>query len=742
MKNDNGVEIHEPNEQDKNYELDTSHVTTKEAKKWENAPKAEFFIQDLEDSKIEHDKQMCEINEWLDLIYIKGKAKHPKQKGRSAHVPKTIRKQVEWRYSALSQPFLNTNKMFSADPATWKDVKAARQASLLLNHQFNTKIDKVNFIDNYVRMAANTGTAMLKLGWNYQENIEKVTEIKWKYKTDTSPYAINLIESLARAQMENPFRFAIETEPQLKEALERTRANPNQIPVVPVFDGKEEVEKTTVVANHPTVEVCDHNSVIVDPTCKGDLDAANFVIYKFQASLYELRALDKYENLDKINAKAAPSPLESPDEEHPQKPVHNFEFREEERKKLDVYEYWGYYDIHNTGELVPIVATFVNRTLIQLEENPFPDGKPPFVAVPYNPRFQNVYGESDAELLKENQEIIGAVTRGMIDIMARGANGQVGYMKNALDVVNKRKFERGEDYEFNPNINPELAFHVHKYDDIPQSAPFMLQLQTNDAESLTGVKAFHDGLNSNSYGDVVAGIKSALDATAKRDMDILRRLGEGLKKVAVKFMAMNAEFLDEKEVVRITDEEFIPIGSEDIVGGYDIKISVATAEADEAQAKELSFMLQTLGNNVDPQVTYKLLADVLELRNKPELAKELREFKPQPDPIAQEIQLLEIELMRAKVTQALAQAQETGSKVPLNQAKMESELASARKDHTEADMNNLEFLEQETGTKHERDIERVRAQAEGNKELEAIKARLEVIKERALNNNQPQNPET
>ena len=40
------------------------------------------------------------------------------------------------------------------------------------------------------------------------------------------------------------------------------------------------------------------------------------------------------------------------------------------------------------------------------------------------------------QLLKDNQQIIGAVTRGMIDLMGKSANGQTGRLKNALDFLN------------------------------------------------------------------------------------------------------------------------------------------------------------------------------------------------------------------------------------------------------------------------------------------------------------------
>ena len=167
------------------------------------------------------------------------------------------------------------------------------------------------------------------------------------------------------------------------------------------------------------------------------------------------------------------------------------------------YEYWGYWDIDGSGTTKPIVATFVGNTMIRLEENPYPDKKVPFVTVPYLPVPGSLYGEPDGALLEENQRIIGATTRAMVDILARSANGQTGIKKGMLDVTNKRKFDKGEDYEFN-DTDPRLGIFMHTMPEIPQSAPLMIQYHNHDAEALTGVKSFSQGIGSQALGDVAA----------------------------------------------------------------------------------------------------------------------------------------------------------------------------------------------------------------------------------------------
>ena len=104
--------------------------------------------------------------------------------------------------------------------------------------------------------------------------------------------------------------------------------------------------------------------------------------------------------------------------------------------------------------------------MIRLQENPYPDHKPPFVIVPYLPKAKQVYGEPDGALISDNQEIIGAVTRGIIDLLAKSANSQTGMAMQFLDPVNKKAFDEGRDYQFNPTMTPQQAIFQHAFPEI------------------------------------------------------------------------------------------------------------------------------------------------------------------------------------------------------------------------------------------------------------------------------------
>ena len=703
-------------------------ATVKKLTKWAKEPSILDLKQDYQEAKSYHDSKTSQISEWLDNLNVTGKARIKTPEGSSQIVPKLIRKQAEWRYPALSEPFLSTDDVFSVRPVSWEDKKAAQQNQLILNNQFNTRIDKVSFVDEYVRAAVDEGTVILRTGWAFEEEeyTEIVPDVEYVFNDEAAP----MMQHLDQMAQQAPDQYEQEVEPELKQAHQLYQQHGR--PVEALVKGHKPVKKTRVIKNHPTVEVCDYRNVMIDPTCQGDIDKASFVIYSFESSLAQLKKEgDRYKNLDQINV-TANSILGEPDHAPANEHSKNFNFSDEARKKFVVYEYWGFWDIDGSGVVRPIVAAWVGDTLIRMEDNPFPDQKLPFVVVPYLPVRKSIYGEPDGSLLEDNQKIIGAVTRGMIDILGKSANGQTGMRKDMLDVTNRRKYEKGQDYEFNANVDPRQGVFMHTFPEIPQSAQFMLQLQNFEAESLTGVKAFNQGIGSQSLGEVAAGIRGALDAASKRELAILRRLANGMIKVARKFISMNAVWLSEQEVVRITEEDFVEIRRDDLAGNFDLRLNITTAEDDNAKAQELAFMLQTMGNNMDPAMSRMILADIARLRKMPDLAKQIEEYQPQPDPIQQRMQELELAKLEAEVMELQAKAMKLQADAQLAGAKVGTEGAKATNLQSDSDLKNLDFVEQESGVKQERDLQKQGAQARAQLALKVVDNQMKAEQKKAV----------
>lgn len=680
--------------------------TPKKLTTWAKEPTVSQLRQDLLDAKSAHDAHVGNVKRWLDNLQAKNVAGFKKTPGRSSIIPKLIRKQAEWRYAALSEPFLSTDDLFNVLPMTYEDRNSALQNGLVLNNQINTQLNKTKFIDEYVRAAVNEGSVIVRVGWEYLTEKQTVTVPQIEYRA--APQAMPMMQQLDQLQQVSPQEYQNQ-EAELLQAHALYRQH--GVPYLPVVVGEQEEEIEKVLVNRPTLKVCDHRNVIVDPSCEGDMPNAKFVIYGFETSLSELRKAGLYTNLDRINVDGS-SPLSQPDYSSVDKS--NFNFSDESRKRIVAYEYWGFWDIDGSGITKPIVATFVNNTMIRLAENPYPDQAIPFVIVPYLPVAKSVYGEPDGELLEDNQKIVGAVTRGMIDILGRSANGQIGIRKDALDVTNRRKFERGMDYEFNTNVDPRQAIFMHTYPEIPQSVQFMLGMQNAEAESLTGVKAFNNGISGQGLGDTAASVRGALDASSKRELGILRRLADGMIQIGRKIIAMNAEFLSEEEVVRVTNEQFVTVRRDDLAGNFDLRLTISTAEEDNQKAQELAFMLQTLGPNEDPKIRTMVLADICRLRKMPDLAQRLESYQPQPDPLVQEKAQLEVELLKAQIANERAKAMSYQASAQLDQAKVGTEQAQARQLHSNSDLKDLDYVEQESGVKQERDLQKQRQQAEAN----------------------------
>lgn len=687
---------------------------------WENEPSVEDLKQQYESSQSDRSIHINNVSRWLDNLYVRGAAVPKTKDGRSKHVPKLIRKQAEWRYAALSEPFLSTDDVFNVSPVTAEDREGAIQNELILNYQFNNKIDKIRFIDQYVRTAVNEGTVVLRLGWEFKEEeretIEEVLEFSQPETEEELAKMVNLIELLQSGN--------IDTSEVPNEFMEAAKLSVAQgYPVYPRFS-THPVTRMTTVANHPTVQICHYKNITIDPTCGDDFSKASFVIYSFDTTIAELKADGRYKNLDYINVGAA-SAVTAANADLNTNGNSNFQFKDDVQKKLVAHEYWGYRDVYGTGKLECIVATYVGNVMIRMEVNPYPDKELPFLVIPYLPVTDSIYGEPDGELLEDNQKIIGAVTRGMVDVMGRSANGQQGTRKDALDVANRRKFMKGEDYEFNGNVDPRQAFYMHTYPEIPQSASLMLQLQHNDADSLTGVKAFSNGITGQALGSTATAVRSALDATSKRELGILRRLAEGIKKVGRKFISMNAVFLSEEEVIRVTESEFVRIRRDDLAGSYDLKLTISTAEADNQKAEELSFMAQTLGTNAGIELYKLILSDIARLRKLPDLAKKIKEYQPAEDPIAQQRAQLELALLQVEIEERRARAMMAQAEAQLAMAKAQTEGVKAGNIQSDTDLKNLNFIEQESGTKQERDLQKLGAQAKGNMGLELLKKGLE-----------------
>ena len=631
------------------------------------------FKADLRSAELQRRDLDGKIDKWKNEY--DGKPYGNEVKGRSSIVSRDGKRQGEWQHATLIDPFVSTNDIIKGTPISFEDRALARQSELVLNTQFCRQFNRFSFMTKAIKVLDQEGTCVVQTGWEYQDEEIEV-----------------------------------------------------EVPIIQInpFDGSQYQAGTTtekqirVLVNKPTAKVCRNEDVFIDPTCQDNIDNAQFIIYRYESDISTLKADGRYKNLDKIDLDVNQT-LDGSSYMYISEDATKFRFSDDARKKLLVYEYWGNFDRNGDGVVEPIVCTWVGSTVIRIEGNPFPDGKLPFIVAPFNSVPFSLFGESNMEMIGDNQKVKTAILRGIIDNMAQSTNGQKGVKKGALDTINRKKFLGGENFEFN---NSPADFWDGSYNQIPGSAFDMFGLMNNDIESLTGVKSFSGGITGASLGSTATGVRGAMDATSTRRLNIVRSIAENLVKPLIrKWMAYNVEFLDASDIQRITNEEVVPGHEDNKSGTLDIEISVSTAEDNAAKSQELSFMLQTMGQSLPEEVTTFLLAEHLRLSKMPDQAKKLEELQQnkQPDPVQQEIQQLQLELLRAQVFNEQAKGQENAVDVDLKKAKTAVEQAKARNVHSKSDMEDLSFLEKESGVDHNKEIEKKDHDAMSKMNIEAMK---------------------
>ena len=705
---------------------------------------------DFEASKRLKSRNDSKINTWRREY--NGELYGNEKKNRSKFVYRLIKKQSEWQHAGLVDPFVSTPDIIRAKPVTWEDKEVSPKIEILLNTQFCRQFDRFNFMNKAIKVLDQEGTVVIRTGWEYKEKVIKEQIFEEQPNPDfimlqEQAMAIQAnLEQIAPMVKESQNSLAMleqqglsvdqavasgvidpqvvagtqqmmaeysNLEQQLQALQEQLQSIPQTIEVPRI------IERLKPVCNRPTAMVCRNEDIFIDPTCQDNMDNCQFVIYRYETDMTTLKRAGVYKNLDKVSHTLRDSEYVSKtrdDEGYDS----SFEFSDIARKKVVVHEYWGNYDIDGDGEAEAIVCTWVNDVIIQLRDNPFPDKQPPFIVVPFNSIPFSLYGESNAELLSDTQKIQTAIIRGLIDNMAMSNNGQKGVRNGALDEYNRVKFLNGENFEFNGTPND---FYDGHFNEFPSSTFNMLQMLNAEAESITGVKNFYQGMHSNSLGSTATATTAIMDSAAARRLNIVRNIAENMiKPILRKWLAYDAEFLDEETQYRITNEEFIWLKRDDLGARIDIDLAISTSEDNKATASELSFLLQTIGPSEDPNLRKMIIADICDLYKKPELAKSIREYQPQPDPLAQRLQELQIQMLEAQIENERAKGGRAEIDSRLKEAKTKTELAKAANIESNTDSTDLDYLQKFYGVNE-------KAKQANALEMEAAKHKFNMDKE-------------
>lgn len=659
---------------------------------------------DFTAAEVDHISCMDKIYKWRQARANKTRTKS--RKGRSQYQSKLIRVHNEWTYSGLAEPFLAGPNLFHITGKDPENESRGVQNNILVNAQINTKLKKRRIIDKLTHILVDDGTVVLRSSWNKEQRVVEREEPTYDFVPLTEKDDPNLVQTIVEG-IRNPQLLESEDVPiELKLAVSYTNRTGELHQAIQ--SGTKIVQDVEITKNAPDISVFNYDNFYPDPNCHGDMSEAQFAVLKTLVSTSDMRKQpERYFNVDKIT-KTSTSQTSVTTTNDPtdtsRESVIVHDFKDKARRLHEMYEYWGFYDYTGTGVATAFIMSWIGDVVVRLEKMPLTEVGIPFELIQYMPDFSSNIGEPDAELISGEQATIGALTRGVIDVFAKSANGQKAVRANTLSPINEKRFLNNQDFKFQSTLqDPRSLFHVFQYPDVPSSVFNFMNHQQRSAEYLSGTQPF--GAEGMAKSQSVSGMQNVLDSSTKRKSAILRRIGEGLETMCRHIIAMNAEYLTEVEIVKITDNEYVEIDPEDLRGNFDVTIKVSTPEKDEAQVQKLTMLMQTNGPSTDPRLTQLVQSEIMELMGNHNLAEVVREYVPKPDPVAERIAELNQKLLEAQIENELGKAYENQSNGDFDQARVHTEAAKAMKLKAEAEALDLDFVEKSTGVHQARSVQ-------------------------------------
>ncbi len=699
---------------------------------WKNEPKLEDLKKDYNNSSQSFERQQARLDKFKRIF--EDEEKHI-IKDKSSYRSKLLMKQLEWVVPNLEEPILSTRSMFSIEPLSSSKMENSHIHKKAIQYQWNTLIDKRAIVNKAARKFAIEGTAIIKVGW--------------ELKTEkTKKKVVEIVYADTQEQVDRALSVSKNANDGSYEKLVGLLNSGQQIPI-----GKKEVEieEITILKNQPKYEVKNNRSIIVDPSAKGVFEDINFVIDIYETDYSSIVSnKDSYFNLDKIKKYAENERDDVGSEYYRELGIYDkddFNLQDAARRKLTIYEYWGYWDIDGSGIKKPIVAAWIGDTLVRLEENPFPHKKIPYVFAAFLPIDDEIWGNTNADLIKDDQNGLSTVVRAMQDITKENAVGQE-FIDESLFASPEEKYNyaKGRTVYIKPNSDPKNAIFRKSVEPVPSVLFDMSQYYSMDANKSTGVQDFD--LNQNKAMRASSGEMMIDDSTTNREEAILGRFASMFEKIGNMTLAMNKEFLLPDSVidsgVKGKYEKLEDITG--LEGMFNVTVKVLTPRKANSMASKIVSLLNSNNQGVPPKILMiyrKKLAELWTMDDVyDEITEEMNREPSEEEKRAQQLQLQDMELsVKLKQIELLYKVKEMENKDSMIEERRHNievdaknlkdkalaELSLAQVDKLEA---QTKLFEQEfdmigSGTKREQDKEDKEYQHLANLEREEVRTERE-----------------
>lgn len=618
---------------------------------------------------------------------------------------------IDYQVPGLKSPFLSLNKLLKGS-GTLKDTdKLAVMFEKYLNYVYYKQFNPEPFIDKLVKTLLLQGTVIVKLGWDYRTH-NRFTAIHTKRI---------VVEPIP------------ENEQTLQQAVTGQKGNPVEKETTEV---KKDIKYTI---NQPTAEVILHEEIFVAPNAlNGDISEADFVIHTYKTNISKLRESGVYANLDKVSSDLLgavgntsmgndtnPYNINMPGYVIPSR-VH-MSYSDIERQLITIREYWGYYDIDKDGVVEPILCVVANDSVvIRLELNPYPDGRLPFVSTSINKGIYDLYGSSDAELLSITQRQLTTLWRGAFDNLMVANNGQKGYPINFFRSSKERNAkEQGEDYEYDPRAGGGIIQET--FNELPGSFYNLIGKLKEDASYVIGVtpQLGNQAGNASMYAP-----GSAMSSAQLRQLDIVKNIALNLILPMLRRWGLYAsEFLSPEEWARIVGRENVMEIPEDteLYNLVELDMEISTEELKQLKMNSLSFVFQTVGPSMPPELQQLVQADIFELAGMYGRADFMRSYKPEPDPAQQKMQELQLLHMQKEIEGMDSDIKLATSKIQENEADIKRKIGDAAFKESQTNIAKADFINKIQGKPQQLDFGKHLSALSSKERIQENKSKLKAF---------------
>ena len=387
-----------------------------------------------------------------------------------------------------------------------------------------------------------------------------------------------------------------------------------------------------VVQDQPDAEVVDLFDFYIDPDAT-TTDNAEYIIHRVERNIEALKANKNYTVFKELveDVKDDSYKIQRDSITGLSKP------KDSDKKKVELLEYWGLYDIKGTGVDEECLITLANRKhILRAIPNPYEHKRKPFIVL-FDTQIPNEFwAVGEVEPLKSLQYELNDIRNQRMD--------------NVTLILNRMwKVKKGANIDEDELVSQAGAV-VHTDDmagletidtpDVTASAYNEETLVKSDMQQASGITDYTKGQGSGAVrgqsgmgNETATGIMLLQEAGNARFRYKLDNLEDSLKDFGNQLIALNQQYLDKKMTIRIVGKEggvkWIDVSPDNIKGRYDIAVEAGSTQPmnksmRRAEARELLATVAPyaeLGANVKYFLKYLLstydLTDTEEAFNQP-----------------------------------------------------------------------------------------------------------------------------